>query len=101
MLASSADDSNFNPSTSSAVTQSVLKADTTTSVSSSANPSVSGQSVTFTAIVSVVSPGSTAVANPTGTVNFYDGSTPIRSGTLTTDRHGLTPASLSFSNLST
>src|SRR2546422_943745 len=68
-----ADDSNFNPSTSTAVTQSVLKADTTTSVSSSANPSLSGQPVTFTATVTVNSPGSTAVAYPTGTVNFHDG----------------------------
>ena len=41
-----------------------------------------GQSVTFTATVSVVSPGSTAVANPTGTVTFYDDGTSIGTGTL-------------------
>src|SRR5262249_8153173 len=40
---------------------------TTTVVSSSANPSVFGQSVTFAAIVSVPSPGNSM---PTGTVQF-------------------------------
>ena len=38
--------------------------------------------MTFTATVSVVSPGSTAVANPTGTVTFYDNGTSIGTGTL-------------------
>ena len=41
-----------------------------------------GQAVTFTATVSVVSPGSTAVAYPTGTVTFYDNGTSIGTGTL-------------------
>jgi hypothetical protein len=45
----------------------VVKADTTTTVSSSQNPSIFGQSVTFTATVS--GPSST----PTGSVSFYDG----------------------------
>ena len=38
--------------------------------------------MTFTATVSVVSPGSTAVASPTGTVTFYDNGTSIGTGTL-------------------
>src|SRR2546428_436996 len=95
-----ADDSNFKPSTSSAVAQGVMKADTTTAVRTSAIPTGSGQSATFTATVSVVSPGSTAVANPTGTVNFYDGSTTIGSGSLSTDRWGVTRANFSFYNTS-
>ena len=40
----------------------------------STNPSVFGQSVTFTATVAAVSPGS---GTPTGTVNFLDGTTLI------------------------
>jgi len=52
--------------------QAVNQAATTVTVSSSANPSVSGQSVTFTATVRVVAPGAGA---PTGTVQFQiDGS---------------------------
>ncbi|PYU05528.1 MAG: hypothetical protein DMG33_10600, partial [Acidobacteria bacterium] len=61
-------DSAFSGSTSSALTQTVNQASTTMSVSSSANPSVFGQSVTFTATVSGVAP-STAAVN-TGTVQF-------------------------------
>ncbi len=58
-------DGNFVPSgVSAAVTQVVDPADTSTSVASSGTPSVHGQLVTFTATISVVSPGSTAVAYP-------------------------------------
>src|SRR5262249_53598589 len=59
-------DANFNGSTGS-LTQTVNKASTTTTLSSSANPSVFGQSVTFTATVAAVSPGA---GTPTGTVQF-------------------------------
>ena len=48
---------------------------TTTSVGSSLNPSTSGQSVTFTATVSDTSGGV-----PTGSVEFYDGSTDLGPG---------------------
>ncbi len=76
-------DSNFIPSpTSSSVTQVVNEANTSASVASSGTPTVHGQSVVFTATVSVVSPGSTVVAYPTGTVTFYDGGTSIGTGTL-------------------
>ncbi len=61
-------DSAFSGSTSSALTQTVNQASTTTALSSSANPSVFGQSVAFTATVSGVAP-STATVN-TGTVQF-------------------------------
>ncbi|MGO9917427.1 MAG: Ig-like domain repeat protein, partial [Isosphaeraceae bacterium] len=76
-------DTNFSPSTPSApITQAVNKASTGTAVATSVSPSVYGQSVMFTATISVVSPGSTAVAYPTGTVTFYDGGTSIGTGTL-------------------
>ena len=57
-------------------------ANTATSVATSGTPTVSGQSVTFTATVTVANPGSTAVASPTGTVTFYDAGTSIGTGTL-------------------
>ena len=52
---------------------------TTTSVTSAANPSVFGQSVTFTATVAAVAPGT---GTPTGAVTFFDGATSLGSGTL-------------------
>jgi FKBP-type peptidyl-prolyl cis-trans isomerase 2 len=67
-------DTNFATSTSSAVSQTVSTASTTTTVVSSLNPSVSGQSVTFTATVSATSPGA---GTPTGTVTFLDGTTTL------------------------
>ena len=67
-------DANFNPSTSPNLTQTVNQDATTTSLSSSANPSVSGQSVTFTATVTANPPGA---GTPTGTVTFQDGGVDI------------------------
>ena len=49
-------------------------APTTTSLSSSPNPSSTGQAVTYTATVTRVTP---ATGTPTGTVSFSDGSAPI------------------------
>jgi uncharacterized repeat protein (TIGR01451 family) len=57
----------------------VGKAATTTVVSSSVNPSVFGQPVTLKAKVTANPPGA---GTPTGTVQFFDGATPIGSGTL-------------------
>ena len=57
------------------------------------NPSVFGQSVTFTATVKAVAPGS---GTPTGAVTFLDGSTTLGTGTL--DASGV--ASFSTSTLS-
>jgi hypothetical protein len=60
--------------------QVVNKADTnTTTVTSSLNPSIFGQSVTFTATVAAVPPGA---GTPTGMVTFLDGGGSIGSGTL-------------------
>jgi hypothetical protein len=64
----------FNSSTSAPVIVTVGQAATVTMVSSNLNPSIFGQSVTFTANVTGT--------NPTGTVNFLDGTTVIGSGIL-------------------
>lgn len=69
-------DGNFNTSTSVAVNQVVNKADSSSTVASSLNPSVYGQSVTFTATVIAVAPAS---GTPGGTVQFMDGTTTIGS----------------------
>jgi hypothetical protein len=70
------------------LTQVVNAADTTTSLSSSANPSTVGQPVTFTATV-----GSNG-ATPSGIVTFSDGGTVIGSATLTAGQATLTVSSL-------
>ena len=89
-------DTNFKAGTSPTLTQQVNRAATTTSVSSSANPSLLGQNVTFTATVAVMSPGS---GTPTGTVTFADGSTTIGTGTLS-QVGGVDQATFSTSQLS-
>lgn len=67
LTADYAGDVNFNVGASNTLNQVVNKADTTTVLSSSANPAVFGQTVIFTAVVAVVTPG---VGTPTGTVTF-------------------------------
>ena len=64
-------------STSPAETQSVVEG-TSINLTSSANPSTVGQSVTFTATIT----GSAGGVNPTGTVYFYDGSNLLGSQAL-------------------
>jgi uncharacterized delta-60 repeat protein len=76
-----------------AVARFLNQAPTTTALASSADPSVSGQSVTFTATVSTA--GSAA---PTGTVSFLDGSTLLGTGTLST-AGGLTTATFTMATL--
>jgi large repetitive protein len=66
----------INGSTSKVLNQDV-QAPSTIALVSSLNPSTYGTSVTFTATIT-----STAPTGPTGTVNFYDGTTKIGSGTL-------------------
>jgi hypothetical protein len=58
--------------TSASQTQTINKAATSTALSSSPNPSILNQSVTFTATVTVNSPGS---GTPTGNVAFIEGGT--------------------------
>src|SRR5208282_3639322 len=72
-------DTDFTTSTSAAVTQVVNEDATTSVVASSANPSVFGQLVTFTATVTANAPGS---GIPSGNVIFLDGSTTLGTGTL-------------------
>jgi uncharacterized protein (TIGR03437 family) len=79
-------DSNYGGS-SATLSQTVSKTPTTTTLTSSLNPSVSGESVTFTATISP----STA----TGTVTFFDGSSTLGSGTLSGGKATCFP----FSNL--
>ena len=74
-------DGNFNTGTGSLTgnPQVVYKASSVTAVTSSANPSIAGQSVTFTATVPAVAPGG---GLPGGTVTFLDGASSIGAGTL-------------------
>ncbi|MGO8897662.1 MAG: beta strand repeat-containing protein [Isosphaeraceae bacterium] len=72
-------DTNYAPSTSAVLSQTVNQDSTTSTAKSSANPSVYGQSVTYTATVKAASPGS---GTPTGKVTFYDGTTNLGNGTL-------------------
>jgi len=72
-------DTNFTASTSGIVTQVVTRSATGTALTSSVNPSASGQSVTFTATVRPARGGS---GTPTGTVAFRDGSTVLGRSTL-------------------
>jgi hypothetical protein len=59
--------------------QTVNKADSLSTVTNPVNPSVFGQSVTFTATVTAVAPGA---GTPSGTIDFKDGATTIASGVL-------------------
>jgi hypothetical protein len=67
-------DTNFAGSTSPTFTQTVSQASTSTALSSSLNPAVTGQTITFTATVSAIAPGAGV---RTGTVVFQDGGTTI------------------------
>src|SRR5208337_850213 len=79
-------DTNFATSTSAAVNQLVNKDSTSmTKVSSTANPSVYGQSVTFSTTVQAMTPGSGV---PTGPVTFYDGPNTVL-GTATLNSSGV------------
>lgn len=77
------------------LTFTLAPASTTTAVSSSANPSVFGQPVTFTATVST-----TGLGTPSGNVQFFDGATPI-GGAVALNGSGqaqITTSSLSVGN---
>ncbi len=91
-----AGDTNFVGDTSSTLTQTVNPDATTTARATSFNPSVFGQTVTFTATVSASSPGS---GTPTGLVTFIDGATAIGTGML--DGSGVATFSTSALSVST
>ncbi|HWQ33421.1 MAG TPA: MBG domain-containing protein [Blastocatellia bacterium] len=88
LTAEYAGDSNYNAAVSAALTQTVSKAATTTTVASSVNPSTFNQSVTFTATVS-----STA-GTPIGSVEFRDGSAALGTATLANGKATLTVTTL-------
>ena len=90
MTATYGGDTNFLTSAGT-VTQIVNQDSTTTKLASSANPSVYGQTVTFTATVSAASPGS---GTPTGSVTFYDGTTDLGTGTLSSGTASFTISTL-------
>src|SRR5437667_1008825 len=81
---------NFLTSTSPAVNQ-VVNSQTTTSLTAPPNPSVVGQAVTLTAVVSPVAPG-TGV--PTGTVTFRDGAAVLGTVTLVNGSASFVPSTL-------
>ena len=87
-------DNSFNSSNGSLTgnPQVVNPANTTLSLTSSVNPSVFGQLITFSANVSVVAPGGGGPSS--GTVTFFDNGTMIGSGAL-----GDGPATFSISTL--
>lgn len=72
ILATYSGDSNYGGS--SATRMQTVKAATTTTLASSANPSISGQALVFTATVSP--------SGATGTVTFFDGTSTLGVGTL-------------------
>jgi Bacterial Ig-like domain (group 3)/Fibronectin type III domain len=93
-------DTNYAASTSSALTQTVDQAATTVTLTSSLNPSNTGQTAAFTAVVLAALPGT---GTPTGTITFtIDGiaqapaalgsgkSATIKTGTLTAGTHTVT-----------
>ena len=73
------------------LSQTVGQDSTTTTLSSSASPALSGSSITFTATVAANSSGNI----PTGTVEFWDGTTDLGPGTLSGGVATLTTSALS------
>ena len=86
-------ESRFNASTSAVVVQRVNRAGTRTQFTTSLNPSLFGDSVTFTAVVNPVAPGA---GTPTGTVTFRDGAAVLGTVNLTNARATFTSATLAI-----
>jgi hypothetical protein len=83
------------PSSTPTLNQSVHRASTTLTLTSSADPSVAGQSVTFAAVVKVAAPGS---GTATGTVTFTDGATTLATVNLAAATAKLTIRTLAVGN---
>jgi hypothetical protein len=87
---------NFTPSNASAaVSLTIGKASTTTTLTATTNTPVFGQAVTFTATVAAVAP---SAATPTGTVTFKDGNTVLATVTLSGGSASFTTAKLALGN---
>ncbi len=91
VTASYSGDSDFMSSAAPSLTQTVQRDFSTTSMTSTTDPSVSGQSVSFEATVQNVAPGT---ALPTGTVTFMDGSTALSTVKLASGQATYTTKSL-------
>jgi hypothetical protein len=89
-------DANFSAA-SAALSQTINKDATSMTLSSSANPSVFGQSVVVTATVSSVAPGA---GTPTGTVSFSDGATSLGSANLANGQASFTLSALAVGSQS-
>jgi hypothetical protein len=74
LTATAAANTEYAASSAATFTLTIAQAATNISVVASGNPSLAGQQVTYTATVTVVSPGT---GNPTGSVEFFDGGTAI------------------------
>src|SRR5205085_39446 len=90
-----AGDVNFNASTSAAITQTVNKGASSTTVTSSVNPTVFGQSTTFTATVAA---SGSAVGTPGGNVTFLDGGVSFGSATLSSGTASVSTGALTVGN---
>jgi hypothetical protein len=88
-------DNTYIGSTSSPVTLTINPAATTTALTSSQNPSVFGQAVTFTATVTPTPPGG---GTPTGTVTFDIDGNPLAPVPLTGNQASITLSNLSVGN---
>ena len=86
-------DANYIASNSATVSQVVDQASTTTILTSSPESSYLGESVTFTADVAAVSPGS---GTPTGSVTFMDGTTTLGTVDVSAGVANLTTAALTL-----
>ena len=82
--------SSFPSSTSALLNQAVTQATTATALTALPNASTFGQSVTFSATIAPQYSGAV-----TGTVTFYDGSTPIGSSAVSGNQAGIATSSLS------
>jgi hypothetical protein len=90
-----AGDSGFTGSTSAAISQTVNKNATATALTASPNPSILGQSVTFTATVT-----SPASVKATGTVTFLNGTTTLGTGTMANGKATFSIGSLAVGSAS-
>ena len=94
--ASYSGDPNFLGSTSTALDKTVTQLGTTTKLTTSVNPVVTGQPVTLTAAVasSSITLAATLGTAPTGTVTFYDGTTMLGTGPQTLGSGGVAQLTL-------
>ena len=101
-------DPNFTQSVSTGLSQLVTKANSSSAIASSANPSASGQAVTFQVTVSLVPPSAGMPTGRTvelrvggilsGTSNVVGGTARFTLSTLAIKSHSVTPASLGDAN---